>query len=145
MNKQDKILVILETVNGDVLKSLLSSTLEYQKEMYLEMLNSDNILNEEDQSKVKDFVDKLYKDYEEIVDYNELQRRMFPIYDKNYTENEINAAYEFYTSEHGKSYAKKASQVAPDVQKIITEYVQELLLFLEMKAKDGGYGEDFKF
>jgi hypothetical protein len=138
-------LTILSVVNGDTLKSIMNSTLEYQKEMYFEVLAGSGELPDEEVNKIKGFVDEMYSDYENIIDYNELQRRMFPIYDENYTEDEINAAYDFYTSEHGSSYAKKITQVAPDTQRVMTEYVQELLLFIEMKAKEGGYGEDFKF
>jgi len=145
--KEDKILYILDIINDKSYKKSIS-TIFYTKIIGIKdkvkELYENGIVNDEYLNKVDDYMLDMFSDFKELIDYNDIKTLMFPIYDEIFNEEEINAAYNFYLTKHGKSFAKKSFNMSPKINEVINKYSVEISKHIDNKRKDGGYGEIFK-
>jgi hypothetical protein len=68
---------------------------------------------------------KLEKFYREKINFKELTERLIPIYQKHFTQSDVQAAIDFYRSPVGQKFLEKQPQVVMEAQPIISAWADE--------------------
>lgn len=88
--------------------------------------------------------DSMWTDYKELYDINELYRRLTPIYQEYFDDEDLDYVIEFLTNPKSQRYVKLVtSSVYSEVSNISMDYMNEIVTIVTLKMDNNGYGDIF--
>ena len=88
--------------------------------------------------------DSMWADYKELYDINELYRRLMPIYQEYFEDEDLDYVIEFLTNPKSQKYVKLVtSSVYSEVSNISMDYMNEIVTIVTLKMDNNGYGDIF--
>ena len=86
----------------------------------------------------------MWTDYKELYDINELYRRLMPIYQEYFEDEDLDYVIEFLTNPKSQKYVKLVtSPVYSEVSNISMDYMNEIVTIVTLKMDNNGYGDIF--
>jgi uncharacterized protein len=82
---------------------------------------------------------QFWEDFSKEVSAEELQERLIPVYEKNFTGEDIRGLIQFYRSPLGQKLTKITPQISHDAMEIGSQWGQEIGNRLLKKLEQGGY------
>jgi len=82
---------------------------------------------------------KFWEEFSKEVSAEELQERLIPVYEKNFTQEDIRGLIQFYQSPLGEKLVKTMPQVLHEAMEIGGQWGRELGERLRKKLRQGGY------
>ena len=82
---------------------------------------------------------EIWVDFKKLFDPEELVRRMIPLYDDSFTEDEIDELSTFFSSKIGIKYLDQNVKMSIEASKIGQVYSQEIVEIILMKIDNNDY------
>ena len=87
--------------------------------------------------------DEIWDDYKNLYDVNELYRRLTPIYQEYFTDDDLDFIIEFLKNPKSEKYVNLITntETYSKVSSISMAYMTEIISVVTLKMQNGGYGD----
>jgi len=96
-------------------------------------------------NKGQELPESVWNDYKELYDINELYRRLTPIYQEYFEDEDLDYVIEFLTNPKSKKYVELVTSLETysKVSTISMDYMNEIVSVVTLKMENDGYDDIF--